>query len=262
MPQSHTYDNVDPVPLWQALLIFGIPGIMIYLGVHYLVPIMVESGIPLVFAWTLAVVGPTVLNAIIILAYYCSTQKPTFQQFVRRFRLNAPSKNIIWQVPTMVVVIVILNELLSWTVPYLSQIPILTPPTIIPEIFTNVYESLDGGSNTNTFMGEDLTPDKWWLVPFWLFCWVTLAVIGEEIVWRGYVLPGQEVIYGNYAWLINGLLWNIPFHLYTMHNFFSDMPLYLLLPLVVYRTRNSWVGIGIHALLVSIALVILIPGLL
>ena len=88
-----------------------------------------------------------------------------------------------------------------------------------------------------------------------------LAVIGEEIVWRGYVLPGQEVQFGRYAWLINGLLWNLPFHLYTIHNVISDMPLFFILPFLVQLQKNTWLGIAIHAFLVSLALIILVPGL-
>jgi len=30
--------------------------------------------------------------------------------------------------------------------------------------------------------------------------------VGEEILWRGYILPRQEVNFGGYAWIINGLL--------------------------------------------------------
>lgn len=255
-------DSVEPVPLWQALLIFGIPGLAIYLGVHYLVPVMVNSGIPLLFAWTLAVVGPTVLNAVIVLAYYFRTKKPTRQQFVDRFRLGRPSKHIIWQVPLTGLIILILNDLMAWTIPYLSQISSLAPPEIIPEIFADVYETLDQTSANPTFMGESLSPEKWWLVPFWLFFWVTLAILGEEIAWRGYVLPGQELLYGKYAWVVNGLLWNIPFHLYTVHTSFSDMPLYFLLPFMVQRTQNTWFGIGVHALLLSLAFIILVPGLM
>ena len=50
--------------------------------------------------------------------------------------------------------------------------------------------------------------------------------------------------------------------LYTVHNFFSDMPLYFLLPLVVYWRKNTWYGITIHSLLVSLALIVLVPGLM
>lgn len=250
---------VQPVPLWLALLLFGVPGVVIYLAAHLLVPAMVDRGIPLVFAWTVAVVGPTLANAGFVLSYYYLTERPTFHQFVDRFRLHRPGPRLLWLAPLTVIVIVAANELLAWTVPILSGIDLLAPPEVVPEIFGDVYETL--GTEEATFMGEVVTPAKLWLIPFWLFFWVFLAVFGEEIVWRGYVLPAHELQYGWRAWVINGILWNVPFHLYTIHNFFSDMPLYFLLPLLVYWRKNTWYGIACHSLLVSIALVILVPGL-
>jgi len=254
--------EIGNVSLPFAIALFGAPGLAIYLAVHYLVPEMVESGVPLVFAWTAAVVGPTVANAVFVLVYYFMTERPSFQQFLIRFRLERPGKKFFWLVPATVVAIVIGNELLAWTVPVLSSVDVLSPPAVVPEIFADVYESLDNGLANTTFMGEVVTPEKSWLIPFWIFFWMFLAVFGEEIVWRGYILPAHEAQYGRGAWIINAVLWNIPFHLYTMHNFFSDMPLYFLLPYLVYRQKNTWFGIAVHALLVSLALIILVPGLL
>lgn len=74
--------------------------------------------------------------------------------------------------------------------------------------------------------------------------------------------PGTRGAVRRLAWVINGALWNIPFHLYTAHNFFSDMPLYFLLPLLAFRLKNTWYAIGVHSMLVSIALVIYVAGLL
>ena len=253
--------DIQPIAFWKQLLIFGLPGLTIYLSVHHLVLVMTQAGIDLIFSWTLAVVGPTFLNAVIILGIYFYTHRPSWSLFKRRFRLHKPKKAFIWQVPLTAVVIVILNELFVWTIPLLKNIPLLSPPELIPEIFSDVYETIKNSENT-TFMGETVSPVKWWLLPFWIIFWVFIAVFGEEIVWRGFVLPRQEKNYGRWAWLINGLLWNIPFHLYTMHNFFSDMPLYLLLPFLVQKTQNSWFGIAVHALLVSLALILLIPGII
>lgn len=245
----------------MTVLIFGLPGIVIDVSVHHLVPLMLEQGVSLAIAWTVAVVGPILLNAAVIVMYYVKSERPTWTQFITQFRLQRPAPQIIWQVPLMAIAIVISNELLAGTVPYLKRLPLFAPPSYTPEIFSDVYESLDQGLANTTFMGESLASDPWWLIPFWLIVWVTLAVLGEELVWRGYLLPRQEVRYGKYAWLVNGLLWNIPFHLYTAHNFFSDMPLYFLLPFMVQRVKNTWFGIALHSLLVSLALVILIPGL-
>ncbi len=251
---------IRPVRWWFAIALFGVPGVAIYLATYLAVPGMVDRGIPLVFAWTIAVVGPTLANAVFVLIYYSVTERPSWRQFVGRFRLYRPGWALAWLAPAAVVVIAIANDLLAWTVPILSSVDFLAPPEIVPEIFGDVYETLS--AEDSTFMGEIVTPDKWWLVPFWLFAWVFLAVVGEEIVWRGYVLPAHELQYGKWAWVINGTLWNVPFHLYTIHNFFSDMPLYFLLPLVVYWRKNTWYGITIHSLLVSLALIILVPGLM
>lgn len=254
--------GVRKVSLLFAFMLFGVPGAAIYLGVHYLVPTLIQNGVSLVFAWTFAVVGPTVANAVFVLTYYYFTERPSLQQFAIRFRLTRPDRRIWWLVPLTGLAIVAGNELLAWTVPLLASIDILAPPLIIPEIFANVYESLNQGMANTTFMGEVVTPQKLWLVPFWLFFWVFLAVCGEEIVWRGYIMPAHEAQFGQAAWIINALLWNLPFHLYTIHNAVSDLPLFFLLPFLVYKQKNTWFGIAVHALLVSLALFILIPGLM
>jgi membrane protease YdiL (CAAX protease family) len=167
---------------------------------------------------------------------------------------------LLWLAPLTAIVIVAANEMLAWTVPLLDSIDLIAPPDVIPEIFGNAYETL--GNGDTTFMGEAVTPATVWLVPFCLIFWMLLAVVGEEMVWRGYVLSAHEIQYGWRAWVINGILWNVPFHLYTLHNLLSDMPLYFLLPALVFWRKDTWYGIARHSLLVSIALVILVPGLL
>src|SRR6266545_6674373 len=46
---------------------------------------------------------------------------------------------------------------------------------------------------------------------FWIFLgWIPLFIcniLGEELLWRGYVLPRQELVFGRSAWLVNAILW-------------------------------------------------------
>ena len=107
-------------------------------------------------------------------------------------------------------------------------------------------------------MGVALDSSTWWLVPYWIFFWVLLAVLAEEFVLRGYLLPKQEAVWGRWAWLANGILWNVPFHLYTFTAVIADMPFFLLLPLITQRVKNAWFAVMVHSFLVSLALVILI----
>ncbi len=219
----------------------------------------VDSGVPLVFAWSFCILVPTIGNAAVVLTIYIVRKQPDWQTFRFRFRLQRPSARQLASIPALVVVILVLNESLAWTIPWLQELPGFGLPPIVPEVFANPYEAVNPASGSATFLGVPLNRDAAWLVPFWLI-WVVGGVLGEELVWRGYLLPGQETRYGRWAWLVNGMLWNVPFHLYTLSSCLSDLPLYLVLPFVVQRTGNTWVAVGVHALMVSMAYVLILPG--
>ncbi len=251
--------EIRPIPFWQSLLIFGLPGVMILLGVVYLVPRMTEAGVPLIFAWSISVLVPTIGNAIVILGIYIRTEKPDWNTFKGRFRLQPMTRSQWLMVPAVFLLILVLNEMMAWTIPILREIPIFAPAASTPEIMKDPYAALSDG--ISTFMGVRLTPEAWWLFPFWLV-WAVGGVLGEELVWRGYLLPRHEATYGRWAWLVNGALWNVPFHLYTLSNLFADMPFYFILPFVVQHIRSTWFAIVIHALLVAMAYVIIVAGML
>jgi hypothetical protein len=65
---------------------------------------------------------------------------------------------------------------------------------------------------------------------------------------------------GHRAWLINGLLWNGLFHLYTLYNLFTDLPFMLLIPFLAQRTQSTWTAVILHLGLQWLAFAILLPG--
>lgn len=72
--------------------------------------------------------------------------------------------------------------------------------------------------------------------------------VGEELLWRGYVLPRQEQTYGETAWIVNGLFHAV-FHFSFGFTVLVALPVFLLIPLVAQKTRNTTNAIIIHALL-------------
>lgn len=46
---------------------------------------------------------------------------------------------------------------------------------------------------------EPLTSGRYWILAVWLPFWV-LNIFGEELLWRGVVLPRQETAFGKWAW--------------------------------------------------------------
>jgi membrane protease YdiL (CAAX protease family) len=74
-----------------------------------------------------------------------------------------------------------------------------------------------------------------------------LNVLGEEILWHGWLLPGQERFFGRYAWIPAGFGWilfHAPFGLSTVLLF---APFLLIETYAVRRTRNLWIGVWLHA---------------
>ncbi|HET9832307.1 MAG TPA: CPBP family intramembrane glutamic endopeptidase, partial [Vicinamibacterales bacterium] len=72
-------------------------------------------------------------------------------------------------------------------------------------------------------------------------------VVGEEFVWRGVVLPRQEVAFGRLAWCVNGILWWL-FHVaFPWQVLILLVPMTLVLPWVVQWRRNTWIGVVVHA---------------
>lgn len=82
-----------------------------------------------------------------------------------------------------------------------------------------------------------------WLVMFFF------NIFGEELMWRGYILPRQEMDLGAKAWIFNALFWFI-FHLaFGVQLLILLIPILIILPYAVQKTGNTMVGIWIHALM-------------
>jgi membrane protease YdiL (CAAX protease family) len=94
---------------------------------------------------------------------------------------------------------------------------------------------------------EKLKPDEYWIFLAWL-PYFFFNIAGEEFMWRGYLLPRQVSALGKYAWIFNGLLWAI-FHLGIGWRIaIVLLPIEFIVPYVVQKKQNTWLGIIIHGL--------------
>lgn len=129
-----------------------------------------------------------------------------------------------------------------WTCGGLAAIALLSAPSLmLVKMFSETVQLHPA------FMRmEPVTPDRYWLLAVWLPFWV-LNIAAEELLWRGVLLPRQEVSLGRVAWLINGAGWLL-FHLaFGPVILLTLWPTTFILPYVVQRTKNSWTGVLIHA---------------
>lgn len=86
---------------------------------------------------------------------------------------------------------------------------------------------------------------------------------GEEILWRGYILPRQlNSNYGKYAILINALFHCVYHFVFGIKPLIIMFPMLILMPLIVSKTKNTWTSIIIHTLIGAPAQVMIILGVL
>lgn len=92
---------------------------------------------------------------------------------------------------------------------------------------------------------EPLSEGRYWLLLMWAPYWI-LNILGEEFLWRGVMLPRQEISFGKYAWFIHGFGWLL-FHVaFGWQLLITLIPLIFIQSYVVQKTKNSWVGVIMH----------------
>jgi membrane protease YdiL (CAAX protease family) len=98
------------------------------------------------------------------------------------------------------------------------------------------------------FMGLSLH-GAWWIPVYYALVMLVCNIGGEELWWRGYVLPGQELAFGRAAWVVHGICWSV-FHLFMQPTLWDTVRMAITgvaLSFVAQRTKSTWPGIVGHS---------------
>lgn len=249
-----------PKPLgWKASLgILAIFASVLYVTHYILVPRYTEAtGKPYLigYLWGWIVTVGLVFLASVVL--YRSEGYPiSWRSFATRYRLNGmPKQDWFWSLAVLIVAFGFMLGL-SFTAGWLAQIPFfaphpLFPPELRPDSMTNLSPGL--------FMGMRLK-GQWWIVLAYFIGWL-LNIFGEELFYRGWLLPRQEAAFGTYAWVVNGTMFCFQ-HFMQPWNFLAIWPGALFMAFVVQYRRNTWIGIIQHGLMNLTALVFIVRGVI
>ena len=98
------------------------------------------------------------------------------------------------------------------------------------------------------FMGLPLH-GAWWIPVYYAVVMIVCNIGGEELWWRGYVLPRQELAFGRAAWVAHGICWSA-FHLFMQPTLWDTVRMAITgvaLSFVAQRTKSTWPGIVGHS---------------
>lgn len=255
---------MDGLGAWGTLAAFGIPAALLFVGVH---------GIMRWFnsVWSLApfygyflALAPTLalMLAAAILAARWEGRAPTWPALKERLRLR-PMDRGMW---LCTVVVLIVAFLLTGVMTALNGVLVgagwIPVPDWLPTFLApiggqtegsggvfSIYEAAFGGLHGN------------WVAFLLYVVLFFFNIAGEELWWRGYLLPRQEATLGRRAWPVHGLLW-WAFHAFKWWDLLTILPVTLLISWLAQRTKNTTPAIVVHAVFNGIGILPVLMGVM
>ena len=230
----------------QTLLLFGIPSAIFVIVCRVLIPELTQNyQLHPALSWFIG--GLLVFLPLFLLALYL-TQKDGFRtksEIFNRLRLRKMSARD-WKYTLISTVIIMM---LTGAIMGISKFIHLQFG--IPEI-----ETTPSFMKFEPFQGNERFLLLVWLVMFFF------NIFGEELMWRGYILPRQEVSLGKWAWIFNALPWML-FHVcFGIQLMILLIPIIFILPFAVQKTQNTTVGIYIHTLVNGPSFILISLGII
>lgn len=237
--------QLKQMSLGLQILLFIFPGITGLIGLEYITPYLLERGYPILLLFPLFLWGGIfILFPVIFILYRQEGRQFTWIEFRDRFRLRAlQRKDIIWIVSGILIVLFFDFVIGSYLSEKMATIKLFAPPEHFPPLFNPLKEIELPLQN---LLGVPLHGN-------WLFLIVTIllhtfGLITEELLWRGFILPRQEVKWGKYAWIINGLFWAYLTHMVLKWSYLAFLPSMLITPFIAQRTKSTLVSLLVHGI--------------
>ena len=245
--------------IWFHIALFGLTGLLIYIGVFYAAPWLNKAGVPLIVAFFGALWLPVALLLPLSLYFFVSLEGGalTLTAVAERFRLGPIARGDWLWIVAAVAVTAVADQLLEPIGKFFARQKAFAPPAYLPAPFNPLRKMT---LPPRDFFGVAL-PGNWKLllifVPLHL-----LAMFSEEMMWRGYLLPLQETMFGSWAWVVNGLLWAWLVHAVLKWHFIGMIPGMLAAPFIAQFTQSTWAAFIVHAAPNSLLWLLLLWGIL
>lgn len=221
-------NNNHSFGILYSILLFGLAALILYVETNVLIPFLSKiSGTETVIWWFLVAAFGMFIPLLFIASCFLRKEGWLFKPGMWKERLRFRKMNTgdwLWAIGGMIVI-----GILSY---------------IIMILMEKINGSVDHQPPFMSF--EPLSKGRYWILVVWLPYWL-FNIMGEEILWRGVILPRQEVSFGKYAWIIQGLGWGL-FHIaFGSQLLITLLPILFILPYIVQKRKNSWIGVFIHA---------------
>jgi len=134
------------------------------------------------------------------------------------------------------------GRLWLWTVPFALGFAVLQ---LIPFGLTGPSDH-DFGAFLGSAEGHDILRGNWGLFVLILVLFLFNTVLGEEVLFRGLLLPRMRGAFGRADWVVNGVLMGL-YHLHQPWSIPHNIVAGFLFAYPTRRFRSAWMGIVVHS---------------
>ena len=239
--------SIKKIGVFYSIMLFLVPGIIFWVHLNQTIPLLTRVfGLSAYAAWlisgTFLLFFPLFFLTLVLMKTdgYSLDRKTVLE----RLRIKRITKNDwLWIITGFIVALLLVG--------LIDSMLVIMPLGI----------DIDDLKNISPIEPERLAGREHFfllLLPVFFF----FNYVGEEMLWRGYILPRQEVALGKYAWIFNGVLHGV-FHLsFGLLVNIVALPLLLLVPLVTYKTRNTSTAIVIHFIMGAPMQILVVFGII
>jgi membrane protease YdiL (CAAX protease family) len=209
-----------------SIMLFGLPALLLWATTGLLIPPLVQNGWAPQTAWFLAgspALAPLLVAA--LLGAWAALPAPSPATILDHLRVRRMTPGE-WRLAGYVLLFIGAATAVMYVVnanlwPRLPPYP----PFLAPSA---------------------LQPAQYYILLLWL-PFFTLNIIGEELWWRGFIQPRQEPVFGSFTWMVQGVL-HAGFHFsFGLGLMLVLLPTVFAIPWAVQRSRNTSVGMVLHA---------------
>ena len=217
---------LKPMALIESILLFGIPGAILAASLWWMRPALTQAGVPdfISYTFSLSLVNVGLLVAAIV-GYVREGNPLTWSAFSQRMRLTHLTGRI-W----------------LWTI--VGTLLFGGLALVIEPMATAFYKSI--GYEIPIYSVPEATTVLGGIVSHIIVLFFN--IVGEELWWRGYILPRQELTHGKVTWLIHGILWAC-FHMFKWWAVPFMLITCQIIPFVAQKTKNTWTGMINHIII-------------
>ena len=198
---TFNWQNTKQLSILQIILAFLIPSAIAFTGFRYVLPKLVEGGIPSIIAWP-AIASIMLFGFVLVAVFFLNKEAKELNISFRERACLQPLSLKQWKVNGWIFSLVLIFTIVISNKASIefTHIPGLSVPDYFPFFLNPAIDPM----NTDVAL---LTPGfilkgASWLIPL-IAMTLFLNILTEEIYFRAYLLPKLSK-YGNLSWVING----------------------------------------------------------